>query len=94
MKEKWLKTFYQRLLKIFYMELGNIYTASGKAIIYRSKIRISPDATVEGGLRALVGLDQSEVVAQEDLVLALLAKVNTMGPDLARVILRRKLQGG
>ena len=76
------------------MELGNIYTASGKAIIYRSKIRISPDATVEGGLRALVGLDQSEVVAQEDLVFALLAKVNTMGPDLARVILRRKLQGG
>lgn len=76
------------------MELGNIYKASGKAIIYRSKIRVSPDATVEGGLRALMGLDQGEVVAKEDLVLTLLAKVNTMGPDLARVILRRKLQGG
>ena len=73
--------------------IGNIYIARGKAIIYRSKIRVSPNTTVEGGLRALVGLDQCKVVAQEDLVLALLAKVNTMGPDLARVILRRKLQG-
>ena len=75
--------------------IGNFYKAiaSGEAIIYRSKIWVSPDATVEGGVRALVGLDQAEVCAQEDLVVALLVKVDTMSSDLARIILHQKLRG-
>lgn len=73
--------------------IGNIYIARGKAIIYRSKIRVSPNAAVEGRIWALVGLDQAEVGAEEDLVITLLVKVDTVSPDLARVILRQKLRG-
>ena len=73
--------------------IENIYIARGKAIIYRSKIRVSPNAAVEGGIWALVGLDQAEVGAEEDLVITLLVKVDTVSPDLARVSLRQKLRG-
>ena len=72
--------------------IENSSIASGKAIIYRSEIRVPPHAAVEGRVRALVGLDQAEVGAQEDLVITLLVKVDTVSPNLARVILRQKLR--
>ena len=40
-----------------------------------------------------MGLDQAEVGAEEDLVITLLVKVDTVSPDLARVSLRQKLRG-
>ena len=62
------------------------YPHSGKEIIYRSEIRVSPHAAVERGVRAPVRLHQAHVGAEEDLVLAHPAALHTVSPDHLNIL--------